>query len=68
MTIKDGIELSTARKNCNMTLEDVSKITGFSVPKISNYENGLKISKEDFKKLCKVYKIEEQYVKANVEV
>ena len=62
MTIKDGIKLSTARMN----LQTVSEKTGFSVPKLSNWENGLKINKEDFKKLCKLYKVDEKDVNANV--
>lgn len=67
MTIKDGIKLSTARINANMNLQTVSEKTGFSVPKLSNWENGLKINKEDFKKLCKLYKVDEKDVNANVE-
>ena len=67
MTIKDGIKLSTARINANMNLQTVSEKTGFSVSKLSNWENGLKINKEDLKVLCKLYKVKEDEINCNKE-
>lgn len=67
MSVKDlKIKLRTARINANLTLQKVASKTGYSTAQLSNWENGLKIDKADLKKLCKLYKIDEKNVVANI--
>lgn len=53
-----GTKLKIARKNNNMTLKDVEKITGISNGNLSNYENNRNIpGGTAIITLCKLYNI-----------
>lgn len=66
ISLKNGIDIKTARINCGIKIKDISDKLGINIATMSNYENGLKIPREIFSKLCKEYKVKEEEIVANI--